>query len=107
MFAAPDMFATLIKLITGEPPPEEEHNLFVQEVRVRHREPRSCRMEWFIFVAWILIGLKHAAVLWACARYPVPFDPIWINLPTWLLGVLATGIYYARTRSARKRGPGA
>ena len=104
MFELPAMFATLIKLITGEPPPEEDHNLFVQEVRVRHREPRSRRMEWFIFVAWILIGLKHAAVLWACAHYPVPFDPIWINLPTWLLGALATGIYYARTRSRGKRG---
>lgn len=98
------MFATLIKLITGQPPPEEERNPFIEEVRVHDREPRSRRMEWFIFAAWILIGAKHALVVWTCAHYPVPFDPIWINLPTWLLGALATGIYFARTRSRGKRG---
>ncbi len=92
------MFVHLLHLLTGEPPPPDvTRNAFVQEVRVYDTAaPGGRRMDLFILIAWILIGLKHALVVWACHHYPVPFHPLWINLPTWLLGVLATGIYYAR-----------
>jgi len=49
-------------------------------------------------VAWILIAVKHAAIIWACRNYPVPFHQLWINFPTWLLGALATGLYFGRLR---------
>ena len=36
--------------------------------------------------------------LWLCHHYRVPFHPLWVSVPTWLLGTLATGIYYGRLR---------
>lgn len=96
------MFATLIRLIAGRPPPDDEHNLFVEEVRVYdgtvRRNPRTVR---FIFICWILIAVKHVLVIWACENYATPFHQLWVNFPTWLLGALATGIYFWRTRRQR------
>ena len=90
------MFANLVALITGRPEPDVARNAFVTEVRVRHREPVNRRVERLIFVCWVLIAVKHVAIIWVCNRYPVPFHQLWVNFPTWLLGALATGIYYAR-----------
>jgi hypothetical protein len=45
---------------------------------------------------WILIAAKHVLIVWACRNYPVPFHQLWVNFPTWLLGALATGLYFAR-----------
>jgi hypothetical protein len=90
------MFANLLQLITGRPNPEVERTAFVQEVRVEHREPRSRKVERMILICWVLIAIKHVLIIWACQRYPVPFHQLWVNFPTWLLGALATGIYYAR-----------
>ena len=91
------MFANLLQLITGRPPsPDVERNAFVEEVRVRHGEPRNAKVERLILICWILIAVKHVLIIWVCRRYPVPFHQLWVNFPTWLLGVLATGIYYGR-----------
>ena len=91
------MFANLLQLITGRPPPPEvERNAFVEEVRVQRGEPRNPKVERLILVCWILIAVKHVLIIWVCRRYPVPFHQLWVNFPTWLLGVLATGIYYGR-----------
>ncbi len=96
------MFAALIRLIAGRPPPEHEHNPFVEAVRVHddtvQRNPRTMR---FILICWILIAVKHVLVIWACENYRTPFHQLWVNFPTWLLGVLATGIYFWRTRRQR------
>jgi hypothetical protein len=93
------MFANLVALITGRPPPPEvEHQAFVEEVRIRGDERRDPRVERLILVCWILIAFKHVAVIVAVHRYHVPFHQLWVNFPTWLLGVLATGIYYWRSR---------
>jgi hypothetical protein len=46
----------------------------------------------------VLIAVKHLAIIWLVSRYHIPFHQLWINFPTWLLGVLATGVYYGRTR---------
>jgi hypothetical protein len=95
------MFANLLHLIAGRPTtPESEHSAFVEDVHARWVEPRHDRVERLILVCWLLIAVKHAAVIWACHNYPVPFHQLWVNLPTWLLGVLATAIYYRRTRRA-------
>jgi len=93
------MFPNLVALITGRPPPPEvEHQAFVEEVRVQDREPRNPRVERLILICWVLIAVKHVAVIVAVHRYHVPFHQLWVNFPTWLLGVLATGIYYWRVR---------
>ena len=94
------MFANLFQLITGRPPtPDVARNAFVQEVRVQSAEPRNPKVERFILICWILIAIKHVFIIWVCRNYPVPFDQLWVNFPTWLLGVLATGLYYGRMRA--------
>ena len=101
------MFANLFELVTGRvPSPEFDRLPFVQEIRIRRTEPRSARVERVILVCWLLIAIKHVLIIWVCRHYPVPFHQLWVNFPTWLLGVLATGIYYGRVRggSAARRG---
>ena len=39
--------------------------------------------------------LAIVAVIWAVHHYPVPFHQLWINAPTFLLGLVATVAYYA------------
>jgi len=63
-----------------------------------HTDRRDPRVERLILICWILIAIKHVAVIWAVHRYAVPFHQLWVNFPTWMLGVLATGLYYWRTR---------
>jgi hypothetical protein len=94
------MFANLIQIVAGRAPsPEVARHPFVEEVEVRHREPRNPKVERLICLCWILIAVKHVLVIWACRAYPqIPFHQLWVNFPTWLLGVLATGIYYWRVR---------
>ena len=91
------MFANFLHLLNGRPPVEPERD-FIQGVTVRSRPPRHPRTERLILTCWVLIAVKHVAVIWAVRHYPVPFHQLWINFPTWMLGVLATGIYYGRTR---------
>jgi hypothetical protein len=93
------MFANLIELITGRaPPPGPDHHGFVESVSVTITFVRQPRVERMILLCWLLIALKHILIIWACRLYPVPFHQLWVNFPTWLLGVLATGIYYGRAR---------
>jgi hypothetical protein len=87
------MFANLLRLITGRPTPELDRHAFIEEVRVHEPARRNPRVERFILICWILIAVKHVLIIWVCRRYPVPFHQLWVNFPTWLLGVLATGLY--------------
>lgn len=91
------MFANLFRLVSRTDSPEQvgPHG-FVEEVRVQRREQRNPKVERFILTCWILIAIKHVAIIWVVHRYPVPFHQLWVNFPTWLLGVLATGVYYGR-----------
>lgn len=93
------MFANFLQLITGRPVPDHGRN-FVQEVTVVNvaPPPRQPRVERLILVCWVLIAVKHVAIIWAVRHYPIPFHQLWINFPTWLLGALATGVYYLRHR---------
>ncbi len=95
------MFTNLLQLITGQhPPPEVERSAFVEEVRIHDpgRPRRNRKVERFLLVCWLLIAAKHVFVIWACQTYPVPFHQLWINFPTWLLGLLATAVYYLQAR---------
>jgi hypothetical protein len=91
------MFANLLQLLRDHPHPAGATG-FVEEIVVDDREPRDARTERLILVCWTLIAVKHVAIIWVCNRYPVPFHQLWINFPTWMLGALATGLYYVRTR---------
>lgn len=88
------MFANLVQLITGRPEPEVARNAFVAEVRIKGGERPNPRVERLILLCWVLIAVKHVGIIWVCQHYPVPFHQLWVNFPTWLLGALATGIYY-------------
>ncbi len=91
------MFANLVQVFTGRTPAAEAvHLAFVEDVQVQERPLRNLRLERTLLVCWLLIAVKHVLILWACHHYPVPFHPLWVNLPTWMLGTLATGVYYGR-----------
>lgn len=88
------MFADLLILFHRRPP--EDYDLaFVQHVDVRPAaEPRDPRVERLILICWVLIAIKHVAVIYACHHWRVPFHQLWVNAPTWILGVVATLVYY-------------
>ena len=87
------MFADLLPSLPRRPSAEYER-AFVADVRVKRPRARDPRVERLILVCWTLIAVKHVAVIWACHHWPVPFHQLWINAPTWLLGVVATLAYY-------------
>jgi hypothetical protein len=94
----PTVFPNFVQLIAGRPGPETDAPFFIEAVEVQQREPRRPHVERLIGWCWALIAGKHIAVAWAVWHYHLPFHQLWINFPTWLLGVLATAIYYGRTR---------
>jgi len=95
------MFANLVQLSTGHvPAPAIGRPGFVAEVRVAQPVVRHPRVVRLIVVCWALIALKHVAIIWAVWHCHVPFHQLWINFPTWLLGVLATWVYFGGTRRA-------
>jgi hypothetical protein len=89
------MFADLFQLKTRRSP-DGIDRAFIQEVTVRRPVARNPRVEKVILACWVLIAVKHVAVIWAVSHYPVPFHQLWINVPTFLLGLLATAVYYGR-----------
>ncbi len=97
------MFPNLLDLIGRRPTPERERHAFVEEVQVRDVEHRNPKVERFILGCWVLIAVKHVLVIVAVYRYHIPFHQLWVNFPTWLIGVVATGVYFWRVRPQRKR----
>ena len=87
------MFADFFQLRLRHPPADYDR-AFVADVTVRHSVPRNPRVEKLILLCWGLIAIKHVAVIWAVHHYAVPFHQLWINAPTFLLGLLATLAYY-------------
>ena len=93
------MFADLLPWPHRRAPAGYEH-AFVRSVVVKRTDGRDPRQERFIFVCWLLIAVKHAAILWALPHYHLPFHPLWVNAPTWLLGTFATWLHYHRPDEA-------
>ena len=89
------MFADLFQFKTRRAPGGIDQ-AFVAEVNVTRPVPRNPRVEKLILACWGLIAVKHVAVIWAVHHYAVPFHQLWINFPTFLLGLIATIAYYAR-----------
>lgn len=95
------MFASFVQLVTGRAPaPEIGRAAFIEEVRASDTVARDPRVLRLIAICWVLIAIKHVAIIWLVWHYRIPFHQLWINFPTWLLGVLATAVYYGRTRRA-------
>ena len=89
------VFTNLLQLIMGRPAIEPDPN-FVLEVKVRSKPERDPKLERFILVCWVLIAVKHVFIIYACAHWPVPFHQLWLNAPTFALGLLATVVYWVR-----------
>lgn len=89
------MFANLLQFL-GRRDPQTLNRAFIEEMHVRRPVPPSARSEKVILICWILIAIKHVAVIWAFHHYRLPFHQLWVNFPTFLLGALATWAYYAR-----------
>ena len=89
------MFADLFNY--RRPAPNYER-AFVEEVEVRVISAPDPKVERLILICWILIAIKHVAVIWAVYHYHIPFHQLWVNAPTWLLAAVATGIYYYHHR---------
>lgn len=89
------MFANLLQFLRPRDPAAFEVE-FIESVQVTRPVPRSLRVERIILACWGLIAVKHVAVIWAVHHYAMPFHQLWVNLPTFLLGLLATWAYYAR-----------
>jgi len=91
------MFADLFQWIARKPTPAYEA-AFVAEVRVvRPAAVRPTpRVTRIILICWVLIAIKHLAVLWAVQRYHVPFSALWVNAPTWIFATFTTWLYYRR-----------
>lgn len=89
------MLADLFQWIVRRQTPAYEQ-AFVEGVQVRQPRRPSPRVERLILICWILIAIKHVAVIWAVHHYHVPFHQLWVNAPTWLLATMATGVYYLR-----------
>lgn len=92
------MFANLFQLISRHRPPIAGPGAFVEDVVVHHREKRNPKTERLILWCWVLIAVKHVLIILAVWKYHIPFHQLWVNFPTWLAGVLATGVYYWNTR---------
>ena len=89
------MFADFFHI--RQPIPDYER-AFVREVNERQSGKPDPRVERLILICWVLIAIKHIAVLWAVPHYHIPFHQLWVNAPTWLLAVAATAVYYYHHR---------
>jgi len=89
------VFADLLQWLLRRPTPAYD-DAFITDVQVRRPVPRDPKVERLILVCWILIAVKHGLVIWAVHHWRVPFHQLWVNAPTWILGVVATFAYYQR-----------
>lgn len=89
------MFSNLLQLIARRPSPDYEQG-FVHEVRTVPRRVRNRRIERLFFLAWVLIAIKSAVVLWAVPHYHIPFSPFWVIGPTVIFAALCTAVYWRR-----------
>jgi hypothetical protein len=94
------MFSSLTQWIARRPAPSGAFpGDFVTGVNVPEKpQPRDPRLLRFIFACWVLIAVKHVAVIWLVHHYHMPFHQLIVNFPTWLIGATATLLYLQRTR---------
>jgi|HubBroStandDraft_1064217.scaffolds.fasta_scaffold395599_2 hypothetical protein len=88
------MFANLLHPKSRRPVPGYEAG-FVREVRPRRR-PRNRRTNLLIAICWVLIAIKSVAAIWAVKHYHIPFNAMWVVIPTIVFAGLGTLVYYLR-----------
>ena len=81
-------------------PVSDYEHAFVADVAAVPAAQPDPRVERIILICWILIAIKHVAVIWTVHHYQVPFHQLWVNAPTWLLAAFATALYYYYNRRA-------
>ncbi len=85
-----------LTFLSRRPPPEHGRG-FVEEVRASRYAPRrNRRVEWVILGCWLAIAAKYALIVWLVERYRMAFDPLWINAPTVVFGLICTAVYFFR-----------
>ena len=86
----------VLSFLSRRPPPDYDRG-FVEEVRApRYAPVRNRRVEWVILGCWIAIAAKYTAIVWLVNRYHMGFDPLWVNAPTVVSGLICTAVYYFR-----------
>ncbi len=93
----PVVLANLINLIARRRPGDYDTD-FVRAVSVRQVPPRNRRVERLIWICWGLIAIKTIVVVWAVRHYRIPFNAMWVVVPTIVFAALCTGVYYLRRR---------
>jgi hypothetical protein len=91
------VFANLLNLISRRPSADYETG-FVRDVSVIERPARNRRVERLIWICWGLIAIKSVVVFWAVRRYHIPFNGLWVVIPTVLFAALCTGVYVLRRK---------
>jgi hypothetical protein len=89
------VFPNFLQLISRRAAPEYEQD-FLHEVRPVRKRVRNPRVERLLALAWVLIALKSALVIWAVERYHIPFNPLWVIVPTVAFAGLCTLVYCRR-----------
>lgn len=87
------MFTYLIELCTPRRNSEYERQ-FVREVKIKRPSAPRVKSLLFVISAWILIGLKCWAVIWAIKFYQIPVNPVWVTVPTLFFAGLSTALYF-------------
>jgi len=89
------MFTNLLQLISRRRGTGYDRQ-FVQEVRVARARARNRKIDRLFVLGWILIFLKSAFVMWAVPHYHIPFNAMWVVIPTLIFAALCTVVYYGR-----------
>lgn len=69
---------------------DDEATLSEQDRIARRRR----RVENLILFCWGLIVLKCFVVVWLVNHFAMPFDPMWVILPTVSAAFIATSLYF-------------
>jgi hypothetical protein len=88
-----DVFTRLIEICTPRRDADYERQ-FVREVKIKRPSVNRVKSLTLVMGAWILIGLKCWAVIWAIGYYQIPVNPLWVTLPTLFFASLCTVLYF-------------
>ena len=88
-----DVFTRLMEICTPRRGSDYERQ-FVREVKITRPSVNRAKSLVFTTAAWIILGLKCWAVIWAIRYYQIPVNPLWVTLPTLFFAGLCTALYF-------------
>lgn len=89
----PSMIPNFFNLLARRDTAHDYETAFVRDVSVERRTPRNPQIERLLVLGWVLIAAKSGLVWWACSRYQMPFNALWVILPTIAFALLCTAVY--------------